>query len=65
MTKLKLKDAVTTDKRRGYGYVGDIQAFHEPNAIHPDGLALVRKMGTQRKRWHRISELVPLDGLNK
>jgi len=61
---LKIKDAVTTDPRRGYGYVGDIQALREPNAIHPDGLALVRKMGSQRRRWHRISSLTPLTWLN-
>ena len=59
---LKLKDAVTTDPRRGYGYVGDIQKL----AVNSDGveMALVRKMGSQRRRWHRVDSLVPLTWLN-
>ena len=62
---LKIKDAVQV--KQGFAFsrrVGDVQAIREPNAIHPDGLALVRFMGTQVKRWFRISDLTPLDGLN-
>ena len=58
---LKLKDAVQVKLSRR---VGDVQAIREPNAIHPDGLALVRFIGTQVKRWFRISDLTPLDWLN-
>ena len=62
---LKIKDAVQV--KQGFAFsrrVGDVQALREPNAIHPDGLALVRFMGTQVKRWFRISHLTPLDWLN-
>jgi len=62
---LKIKDAVQV--KQGFAFsrrVGDVQAIREPNAIHPDGLALVRFMGTQVKRWFRVSDLTPLDGLN-
>ena len=59
---LKLKDAVTTDPRQGYGYVGDIQILKVDR--DGDGLALVRRMGSQACRWHRISDLTPLDWLN-
>lgn len=58
---LKIKDAVQVKHSRR---VGDVQAIRQPNAIHPDGLALVRFMGSQVKRWFRISDLTPLDWLN-
>ena len=61
---LKLKDEVQIKVPVGHGRVGDIQAIRSPNAIHPDGLALVRFMGSQVKRWFRISDLIPLDFLN-
>jgi hypothetical protein len=61
---LKLKDAVQIKVPVGHGRVGDIQAIRKPNAIHPDGLALVRFMGSQVKRWFRISDLTPLTWLN-
>ena len=59
---LKIKDVVTTDARRGYGYVGDIQKV----AVDSNGvdIALVRKMGSQRRCWHRVDSLVPLTWLN-
>ena len=58
---LKIKDAVRVIHSRR---VGDVQALHAPNAIHPDGLALVRFMGSQVKRWFKVSDLKPLDWLN-
>jgi len=58
---LKIKDAVQVKHSRR---VGDVQALRKGNAIHPDGLALVRFMGSQVKRWFRISDLTPLDWLN-
>ena len=61
---LKIKDAVQVKVPVGHGRVGDVQAIREPNATHPDGLALVRFMGSQVKHWYRISELTPLTWLN-
>ena len=62
---LKIKDAVQVKVPVGHGRVGDVQALRAGNAIHPDGLALVRFMGSQVKRWFRVSDLKPLDWLNK
>ena len=64
ISMLKIKDAVQVKVPVGHGRVGDVQAIREPNAIHPDGLALVRFMGSQVKRWYRISQLTPLTWLN-
>jgi hypothetical protein len=61
---LKIKDAVQVIVPVGHGRVGDVQALRKGNAIHPDGLALVRFMGSQVKRWFRVSDLKPLDWLN-
>ena len=61
---LKIKDAVQVIVPVGHGRVGDVQALRKGNAIHPDGLALVRFMGSQVKAWFRISELKSLDWLN-
>jgi len=58
---LKVKDAVQVIHSKR---VGDVQALRKGNAIHPDGLALVRFMGSQVKAWFRISDLKPLDWLN-
>jgi hypothetical protein len=57
---LKLKDIV----RMPNGKVGDIQSLKEGNAIHPDGLALVRFYRTNRGAWFRINELQPISWLN-
>tara|TARA_Y100000310_G_scaffold293253_1_gene322707 strand:+ start:511 stop:690 length:180 start_codon:yes stop_codon:yes gene_type:complete len=57
---LKLKDVVRTP----LGHHGDIQAIREPNAIHRDGLALVRLMGSQDHKWFRIRHLQPVEWLN-
>ena len=46
------------------GKVGDIQSLKEGNAIHPDGLALVRFYRTNRGAWFRINELQPISWLN-
>ena len=59
---LKLKDAVTTDSRTGYGYVGDVQKLVVNS--HGVQMALVRKMASQRLRWHRVDSLTSLDWLN-
>ena len=59
---LKIKDVVTTDSRRGYGYVGDIQKL----VVNRDGveMAFVRRVGSQARQWHRVDSLTPLDWLN-
>lgn len=61
---LKIKDAVQVKVPVGRGRVGDVQAIREGNAIHPDGLVLVRFMGSQVKQWFRTSDLRPLTWLN-
>ena len=61
---LKLKDAVQVIVPVGHGRVGDVQAIRKGNASHPDGLVLVRFMGSQVKRWFRTSDLRPLTWLN-
>ena len=57
---IKLKDIVKTP----LGNHGDVQAIRQGNAIHPDGLALVRLMGSQDQQWFHISDLVPINWLN-
>ena len=57
---LKIKDAV----RMPDGKVGDVQSLKQGNAIHPDGLALVRLYRSQVRKWFRVSDLKPLDWLN-
>ena len=65
---LKVKDIVRTPlKRNAYsvkGMHGNVVALREGNAIHPDGLALVRLMGTNHQVWLDIARLTPIDWLN-
>ena len=65
---IKLNDIVRTPlKRNAYsvrGMHGNVEAIRESNAIHPEGLALVRLMGTDRRVWLDISRLTPIDWLN-
>ena len=57
---LKIKDIV----RMPNGKVGDVQSLKQGNAIHPDGLALVRLYRSQVCQWFRVSELRPISWLN-
>ena len=65
---VKVNDIVrTTLKRNAYsvkGMHGNVVALHDPNAIHPNGLALVRLMGTNHQVWLDIAKLTPIDWLN-
>jgi|TARA_R100000008_G_scaffold86175_1_gene78252 hypothetical protein len=65
---VKVNDIVrTTLKRNAYsvkGMHGNVVAIRGGNAIHPDGLALVRLMGTNHKVWLDIAKLTPIDWLN-
>ena len=62
MIKIKIKDAVQVKVPVGHGRVGDVQKL----TTNSKGVkcALVRFMGSQVKRWFRISDLIPLDFLN-
>ena len=53
---IKIKDVVKTP----LGHHGDVQALRKGNAIHPDGLALVRLMGSQDHKWFNIRHLRPV-----
>jgi len=65
---VKVNDIVCTPlKRNAYsvrGMHGNVVALRDGNAIHPDGLALVRLMGTNHKVWLDIARLTPIDWLN-
>jgi len=65
---VKGNDIVRTPlKRNAYsvrGMHGNVVALRDGNAIHPDGLALVRLMGTNHKVWLDIARLTPIDWLN-
>ena len=65
---LKITDIVQTPlKRNAYsvkGMHGNVVALRDGNAIHPDGLALVRLMGTNHEVWLDIARLTPIDWLN-
>ena len=65
---LKVKDIVCTPLKRNASSVkgmhGNVVSIRDGNAIHPDGLALVRLMGSQKQLWFDIAHLTPIDWLN-